>query len=61
MSEKISPACSTVYPAKFRHAYGKDALQLFRDRRRDETGFFRRTCLWLKLSSISPFLCRDST
>ncbi len=49
MSEKIYACLLRLYPAKFRHAYGKDALQLFRDRRRDETGFFRRTCLWLEL------------
>jgi len=49
MSEKIYVCLLRLYPAKFRHAFGKDALQLFRDRLRDETGFFGRTRLWLEL------------
>jgi len=32
-----------------REAYGDEALQLFRDRARDEKGFFRSLRLWLDL------------
>jgi hypothetical protein len=49
MSEKIYACLLRLYPAKFRQTYGQDALQVFRDRLRDETGFFRRTRLWLDI------------
>jgi len=49
MSEKIYACLLRLYPAKFRHAHGEEALQLFRDRLRDETGFIRRLRLWLDL------------
>jgi hypothetical protein len=49
MSEKIYACLLRLYPAKFRQAYGEDALQLFRDRLRDETGVVGRTRLWLDL------------
>ena len=32
--------------SRFREAYGEAALQLFRDRARDEKGFFSRVGLW---------------
>ena len=49
MSEKIYTLLLRLYPADFRETYGDDALQLFRDRWRDETGFFPRLRLWLDL------------
>ena len=49
MSEKIYAALLRLYPSHFRDLYGEQALQLFRDRARDETGFVRRTRLWLDL------------
>jgi hypothetical protein len=49
MSEKIYACLLRLYPVKFRQAYGEDALQVFRDRLHDETGFFRRLRLWLDI------------
>jgi hypothetical protein len=51
MSEKIYAWLLRLYPSHFREAYGDEALQLFRDRCRDETGFFPRLRLWLDLLS----------
>lgn len=49
MSEKLYALLLGLYPAQFRKAYGAEALQLFRDRLRDERGFFPRLRLWLDL------------
>jgi len=49
MSEKIYALLLRMYPARFRQAYGDAALQLFRDRFRDERGFVPRLRLWLDL------------
>jgi len=49
MSEKLYAWLLRLYPAHFREAYGDEALQLFRDRARDEKGFFLRLRLWLDL------------
>ena len=49
MSEKIYALLLRLYPSHFREAYGEDALQLFRDRARDEKGFFASLRLWLDL------------
>jgi len=49
MSEKIYAWLLRLYPSHFREAYGNEALQLFRDRARDETGFFPSLRLWLDL------------
>jgi hypothetical protein len=49
MSEKIYAWLLRLYPSHFREAYGNEALQLFRDRARDEKGFFRSLRLWLDL------------
>jgi hypothetical protein len=49
MSEKIYTWLLRLYPSQFREAYGEEALQLFRDRLRDEKGFFPRLRLWLDL------------
>lgn len=49
MSEKLYAWLLRLFPAHFRQSYGGDALQLFRDRARDEKGFFPRLRLWLDL------------
>src|SRR5215467_5316361 len=49
MSEKLYALFLRLYPARFREEYGDEALQLFRDRARDERGFFRRVRLWFDL------------
>jgi len=49
MSEKIYALLLRLYPSRFREAYGDEALQLFRDRARDEKGFFPSLRLWLDL------------
>jgi predicted secreted Zn-dependent protease len=51
MSEKIYALLLRLFPSHFREAYGEDALQLFRDRARDESGFFPGVRLWLDLLS----------
>src|SRR5689334_12016311 len=51
MSEKIYGWLLRLYPSRFREAYGEEALQLFRDRSRDETGFLLRLRLWVDLLS----------
>lgn len=47
MSEKLYALLLRLYPARFRNAYSQDALQLFRDRLRDEPGVLRRLRLWI--------------
>jgi hypothetical protein len=49
MSEKIYAWLLRLYPVRFREAYRDEVLQLFRDRSRDETGFFGRLRLWMDL------------
>lgn len=49
MSEKIYAFFLRLYPTHFRDEYGHEALQLFRDRARDERGFFARLRLWFDL------------
>jgi hypothetical protein len=49
MSEKIYAWLLHLYPSQFREAYGSEALQLFRDRVRNEKGFFPCLRLWLDL------------
>jgi Peptidase family S41 len=49
MSEKIYAWLLRLYPSHFREKYGDEALQLLRDRARDERGFFRTLRLWLDL------------
>ena len=45
MSEKIYTRLFRLYPSRFRKEYEGEALQLIRDRLRDETGFFKRARL----------------
>ncbi len=49
MSEKIYAWLLRLYPSRFRETYGDEALQLFRDRSRDERGFVPRLRLWFDL------------
>jgi hypothetical protein len=49
MSENIYACLLRLFPSHFREDYGDEALQLFRDRVRDEKGFFLRVRLWLDL------------
>ena len=49
MSERIYSCLLRLYPATFRRAYGDAALELFRDRLRDERGFFKRLRLCIDL------------
>ena len=49
MHEPIYRLLLRFYPAQFRRSHGEEALQLFRDRLRDETGFLRRVSLWMDL------------
>jgi hypothetical protein len=50
MSEKIYTRLFRLYPSRFRKAYEDEALQLIRDRLRDEAGFFKRARLWWDLA-----------
>jgi Peptidase family S41/N-terminal domain of Peptidase_S41 in eukaryotic IRBP len=49
MSEKIFSWLLRLYPAHFREAYHEEALQLFRDRLRNERGLLARLRLWCDL------------
>src|ERR1700678_1015512 len=49
MSEKIYPYLFRLYLSSFRKEYEDEALQLIRDRLRDETGFFKQARLWWDL------------
>ena len=49
MSEKLFAFLLRLYPSHFRETYGEEALQLFRDRARDEKGFFAMVRLWFDL------------
>src|ERR1700677_1451658 len=49
MSEKIYTRLLRFYPSRFRKEYEAEALQLIRDRLRDERGFCKRARLWWDL------------
>ena len=51
MSERLYTLLLRLYPSSFRQAYGEDALQLLRDRARDERGFLSGLRLWLDVLS----------
>lgn len=60
MSEKLYTLLLRLYPARFRKEYGNEAVRLFRDRLRDERGFFLRLRLWLDLlADIGSSLPRE--
>jgi hypothetical protein len=53
MSEKMFTRLFRLYPSRFRKQYGDEALQLIRDRLRDETGFVKRARLvWDLLADV---------
>jgi len=49
MSEKIFAFLLSLYPPGFRERYFQEAMLLYRDRYRHETGLFRRARLWWDL------------
>lgn len=49
MSEKLFRLLLRLYPSHFRDSYGDEAIQLFRDRLRDEKGPSAALRLWLDL------------
>lgn len=49
MSEKFYQLLLRFYPSHFVRQYGDEAMQVFRDRLRDERGFLKRARLWLDL------------
>jgi len=49
MSERIYAFLLNLYPARFREGYKEEAIQLYRDLSRHETGPLRRTRLWMRL------------
>ncbi len=51
MSEKIYARLLRLYPSRFRKQYEAEALQLIRDRLRDERGFYNRARLWWDLAT----------
>ncbi|HMD39402.1 MAG TPA: S41 family peptidase [Candidatus Acidoferrum sp.] len=60
MSEKIYALLLCLYPSHFREGYGDSALQLLRDRARDEKGFFPKLRLWLDvLADLAISLPRE--
>ena len=53
MSEKMYTRLFRLYPSRFRKEYEGEALQLIRDRLRDETGFFKRgRLLWDLMADV---------
>jgi Carboxypeptidase regulatory-like domain len=50
MFEKLYARLFRLYPSRFRRDYEGEALQLIRDRLRDETGFVQRTRLFWDLA-----------
>jgi hypothetical protein len=51
MSKKMYARLLRLYPSAFRKEYQGEALQLIRDRARDETGLFNRARLWWDLAT----------
>jgi len=49
MSEKIFACLLRLYPSRFREKYTQEAVQLYRDLYRQETGLLPRTRLWIRL------------
>jgi len=50
MSEGLYSLMLRLYPAQFRVRYADAAMELFRDRSRDEVGFIARLRLWLDIT-----------
>lgn len=47
MSEKLYHLLLRLYPSRFRTHYAAEAMQVFRDRLRDERGLLKRARLWI--------------
>jgi hypothetical protein len=64
MSEKIFACLLRLYPSRFREKYTEEAMQLYRDLCRHETGLLRRTRLWTRLLADLAFglpqACRNT-
>ena len=64
MSEQIYACLIRLFPSRFREEYTHEALQLFRDRLRDESGFLRRVRFWcdllVDLTMALPLAWRNS-
>ena len=50
MSKKMYAFLLLLYPREFRESYGAEAMQLFRDRVRDERGLFAKLRLWFDMA-----------
>jgi hypothetical protein len=50
MFETFCALLLRIYPSEFRRAYGREAVQLIRDRARDERGVFLRLRLLMDLA-----------
>ena len=51
MFEKLCALLLRLYPAEFRRAYGREAVQLIRDRARHERGVLLRVRLLMDLAT----------
>ena len=51
MSEKLCSWVLRLYPSAFRQIHGEEALQLLRDRLRDERGFWAKARFWMDLAA----------
>src|SRR5579875_3472429 len=49
MPEKLYRFLLQLFPSRFRAQYADEAMQLFRDRLREERGVLKRTRLWMDL------------
>jgi hypothetical protein len=49
MSEKVYRFLLHLYPSRFRRQYAEEAVQVFRDRLRDERGVLKRARLWVDM------------
>src|SRR6185437_1737414 len=49
MSEKLYSLLLRLFPSEFRQRFGEESIQLFRDRFREEKGFWLRLRLWADL------------
>jgi hypothetical protein len=64
MSEKIFACLMRLYPSRFREKYTEEAMQLYRDLSRHETGLLRGMGLWFRLLADLAFglpqACRNT-
>jgi hypothetical protein len=64
MSEKVFAGLLRLYPSRFREKYTEEAIQLYRDLTRHETGLLRRMGLWIRLLADLAFglpqACRNT-